>query len=360
MRAAVVASWQEATGEPVPAGDISFFEAGGDSRAAVRLLNGLHTRLGVRMRLRHFFAIPTVDALVEIVIAGNLVPGAHRTPTTIVQRLRHGRHESQRGAADVLWCFFPSVGGRAATYLRIAQLLPPGQEVWACNTPLEREGSELTAMAELLVSALRREGIDAFRQVNLAGYSLGGALVLEAARALAEDGRSPDWLGHVFLLDPTPPGEPPSAEEVLGFFIHGNWRIDDDPRSFLAEDGTLDANRVLRAAHATEMLELTASEQDVSESWAIYQANGRLVDGHRPTALNDRRPWLLRTDAATERGRDAAETSVTPCDDAGPWAFVTTPDRWYRLSVEHTQLLAPGSDAVVARWMGELAQHGEP
>jgi thioesterase domain-containing protein len=346
-RAAVVAIWEDTVGAAPAASDVSFFEAGGDSRAAVRLLDSLRGRLGATFSLRAFFAAPTVDGLVEALMAGDYAPAAHRPTGGTVAHLRPTGHE-------VLWCFFPPLSGMATSYVRMARLLPPGHGVWGCNTPLERGDGDLDDLTRVLVAALLDEGMDTFGQVHLAGYSLGGALALEVAHALAEGGSAPDWLGDVFLLDPSPPGDAPAIDKVLEIFIRRNWGITEDPLSFFAADGTLDAARVVHKAREAGMLEAAASEDDVRESWTTYMANRVLLDGYQPRPLPDRRPWLLSCGPAP--GPEPA-----PVDgDAGPWAVVTVPERCYQMPVEHSELVLPPNDALVADWMVDAARHAPP
>ncbi len=155
------------------------------------------------------------------------------------------------------------------------------------------------------------------------------------------------------MLDPTPPGDLPSVEEVLEFFIRRNWFIEQDPRSFLLSDGTLDAARVLRGARAAGMLDVFASESDVRESWSIYMANRTLLKGYRVRRLPDRAAWLLRADQPALDG--AFEGGLRPLGCGGPWAAATTPERCYGLVADHVELMQPANAHAIARWMVEMA-----
>lgn len=63
VHAAIAALWQRILGGPLPAHDASFFELGGNSLGATRLLAYLRETYGIAMDIRSFFADPTIKAL---------------------------------------------------------------------------------------------------------------------------------------------------------------------------------------------------------------------------------------------------------------------------------------------------------
>ncbi len=349
LHAAVVAAWEEVIGE-APSPGVGFFDAGGDSRAAVQLLDALHKRLGVRITLREFFAAPTLEALVEAVTTDDRAAALRLASTRTVFRL-------STSGERVLWCFFPALPGLAAAYVRMPRLLPPGHAVWACTTPLERGAGDMASLTRVLASTLRSEGADRFERVHLAGYSLGGTLALETARALSEGGRAPDWLGEIFLLDPTPPCEEMTPDEALEIFINRALDIKGDPYAFLQGDGGIDAAKIIAGARAAGVVEMVASENDIRQVWATVLANARMLAGYAAHPLADRCPWLLcsaETDEVTPQA--SAEARLTRTDEAGPWAAIVPSEHRYRLPVSHADLLRGGNIELIARWMIDAAE----
>lgn len=62
-RGALAALWQRILGGPPPAFDASFFELGGNSLGATRVLSHIRETHGVSLTIRSFFAEPTIEAL---------------------------------------------------------------------------------------------------------------------------------------------------------------------------------------------------------------------------------------------------------------------------------------------------------
>ncbi|PWW66627.1 non-ribosomal peptide synthetase/type I polyketide synthase [Actinokineospora spheciospongiae] len=79
--AALAALWAEALGLPEVAADADFFQLGGDSLVAVRLIRAVRDRFGVTVALGDFFAAATVERLAEAVEAGADTPPLRRRTT---------------------------------------------------------------------------------------------------------------------------------------------------------------------------------------------------------------------------------------------------------------------------------------
>ncbi|MBP2229005.1 acyl transferase domain-containing protein/acyl carrier protein [Azospirillum agricola] len=63
VRTALTGLWQRILGGPPPAPDASFFELGGNSLGATRILSHIRETYGVTLEIRAFFAGPTIEAL---------------------------------------------------------------------------------------------------------------------------------------------------------------------------------------------------------------------------------------------------------------------------------------------------------
>lgn len=81
VRRAIVALWQELLGVPVASVDASFFELGGDSLLATRMVAGLQARTGRHVSLRAFLAEPTIAGLAGVLAdADAATPGLPAAP----------------------------------------------------------------------------------------------------------------------------------------------------------------------------------------------------------------------------------------------------------------------------------------
>jgi thioesterase domain-containing protein/acyl carrier protein len=163
-----------------------FFELGGDSLSAVDLLAGLSEQLDLDLSPSELLDGATVEAVA--VRLGGERPNRARA----VVPVNHGtgpRVFCVPGAADTPLQFRP-LGRRL-----------PGAELWAFTY----RGLDTRALPDQSVAAIARRNITAMREVDptgpyrLLGYSLGGAVALEMARALTAAGETVEL---VALLEP--------------------------------------------------------------------------------------------------------------------------------------------------------------
>jgi acyl-CoA synthetase (AMP-forming)/AMP-acid ligase II/thioesterase domain-containing protein/acyl carrier protein len=164
--------------------DDNFFELGGHSVAALRVLDEVGRRLGVRIEPAELARWPTIRLLAERVRAAGppssdgpivlLKPGQDRPPLFLF----HDILGTTRWAAALL------------------PLLHPDQPVYAVQPPAA--DSAFSALREL--AAHFTEALMVFRPAGaflLLGYSFAGRLAFEVARQLDSRGRSVDFLGIV-------------------------------------------------------------------------------------------------------------------------------------------------------------------
>ncbi|MEU1023197.1 acyl carrier protein, partial [Streptomyces sp. NPDC005904] len=87
---AVRRAWSEVLGEEPESADVSFFEVGGDSLAAVEMIEHLQEELGRSVRIQDVYRSPSQAGLVTaLLIDEGSVPAAHHTTGRTVVRLRN-------------------------------------------------------------------------------------------------------------------------------------------------------------------------------------------------------------------------------------------------------------------------------
>ncbi|GGV01086.1 non-ribosomal peptide synthetase [Kitasatospora herbaricolor] len=171
----VARCWQEVLG--TPPGRANFFESGGGSYDAIRLLSLLRGRYGYQVPFGDFMADPTAAGLAT--------------------RCRRARASQDSG----IWSFnpraaagprlrlvlFPPVGGGVSCYSDLIRSLPGGVDVHVVgfDAPVAGpDGDPLTLAAlarrclERLPAPVMSDGVP----LVLGGWSFGGALAFEAAR----------------------------------------------------------------------------------------------------------------------------------------------------------------------------------
>ncbi|MDQ3265841.1 MAG: amino acid adenylation domain-containing protein [Myxococcota bacterium] len=194
MERRLASLWREVLAVEVPIGlDDNFFNLGGHSMLAVRMLNRAREDLGREVPLRAVFEAQTLAALAARFEAP---PSGEEALGGLLVSLQPA------GALPPLYCIHPGFGGTMA-YQALATLLGPKQPVFGLTAP-ELEGlptpSSLEERVELYAATIRahRPG----GPYRLAGYSDGALLAYELARRLESEGQRVEL---VALIDrPTP------------------------------------------------------------------------------------------------------------------------------------------------------------
>jgi amino acid adenylation domain-containing protein len=194
----------------------SFFDLGGNSLSAVRVIAALREVTGRDIELAWLFADPTVRGLAQRLAAG---PQMESASADIVIGLR------AEGRGAPLFCIHPA-GGLAWLYGGLATHLP-GRPIYGVQDPHvvagETAASSITEMARRYVEEIR--SIRGEGPYHLLGWSLGGVIAHEMAVILEAEGAE---VGVVALMDAMVSSQitddmasnAPDAADLLGA-----WRV---------------------------------------------------------------------------------------------------------------------------------------
>ncbi|HET9959512.1 MAG TPA: amino acid adenylation domain-containing protein [Polyangiaceae bacterium] len=194
-----------------------FFDAGGQSFLAMRLMLRIKQEFRRELPLSTLFQHGTIRAL-AMLLGG---PSDEPTATNLIP-MRAARGTSQPKA---MFLVHP-VGGNVLCYRDLAQLLPDEFEVHGLQAHgLARGSSPLTSIEQMAEAYCRsitsRDDGRALRDhgVHLAGWSLGGVVAFEMARQLSFAGYAVSSLTLIDSVLPVP-GREESDERrmLLGFF----------------------------------------------------------------------------------------------------------------------------------------------
>jgi len=172
----------------------NFFDLGGDSVHAVRLVSRISGEFGQEVPLGAFFREPTIEGLAVLLRSR---PRAER-PSLVVQL--------QAGSPGLwpLFCVHPG-GGSVFRFHRLTTLLGARQPVYGIQPPgLEDDQEPLTTVEEMVERYL-----DAVLQIQphgpylLLGWSFGGLVAYAMARSLAQRGEE---IALLAMLDTPQPG----------------------------------------------------------------------------------------------------------------------------------------------------------
>ena len=168
--------WAEVLGADPVSLDENFFEAGGHSLLAMRVIARIESEFGVTLPVSGLFHAPTIADLARTIEASHpigrrvlvpLQPGGDRPPLVLVHAL----------------------GGEVWPYVPLALRLAPDQPCFGLQLPDFEEGETFPT-----IEALASRYVDALIQnvpgpYTLAGYSSGAVIAFEMAHQLEERGQ---------------------------------------------------------------------------------------------------------------------------------------------------------------------------
>ncbi|MFK4156070.1 amino acid adenylation domain-containing protein [Streptomyces fungicidicus] len=195
----------EALGTTGVAADDNFFERGGYSLLAARLVGRIRDELGVELAVRTVFEAPTAQDL-----AAALDGRVTRSGLEVVLPVR------SHGTRPPLFCLHPG-GGMGWIYTRLLPHLPADQPVYSIQArgmadPDEPLPATLEEMVEDYVDQIRT--IQPYGPYHLTGWSFGGVAAYEAAVQLQHQGQAVSLLALLDAFALGDGGEAPPAREV--------------------------------------------------------------------------------------------------------------------------------------------------
>ncbi|MFD0684690.1 amino acid adenylation domain-containing protein [Actinomadura fibrosa] len=297
--------------------DVSFFDLGGDSIAALRVVTRAR-QAGVELTPRDVFTHQTAEALAR---AGD---PEDRLGFEVLLPIRAS------GTRPPLFLVHPA-GGLAWSYLQFQRHLGPDQPVYGLQatgfTRPELPGS-VEDMAEEYVRQIRT--VQPSGPYHLGGWSLGGLVAYEMAVRLQAAGEE---IGLLALIDAYHGQDLESEKrEILPELLES---IGVDAR-MVAEDGNPDMEQIMAVLAEREDALATLGEDDLVNVYRNYENGLHCAERYRPgpfrgdivffTALRDRTP-----------------ESPTGPSNWGPLVDGGIED--YPLDAEHHLLMEPGTAA---------------
>ena len=200
----ITAIWEEVLGVSDLGMTNNFWDVGGDSLKAMRLIMRMKKEGFIDFGLKEAFEYQTVASIVSRI----QLKGKGDEEETGIVMLSNGDAPAAR-----LFCL-PYACGNPTMYLRFSRLLPEDYSVLAANLPAHgKTGEPLRSIPEMALLCV--EQLAAFHDgapLFLLGYSFGGYLAYEIARRLEERGRR---VAGVILVASPPPGVTAGLQAIL-------------------------------------------------------------------------------------------------------------------------------------------------
>ncbi|WP_370418226.1 amino acid adenylation domain-containing protein [Streptomyces sp. QH1-20] len=296
----------------------SFFDLGGNSLLAVRLMGRIQSRTGRSLPLSTLFARPTIELLAQTLRDAGDGSADRRTALVPIR---------PEGTAVPL-IFVHPVGGDVLCYSELASLLGEDQPFYGLQVPdLDEPPATVPAMAAHYAQAITERFPDG--PYRLGGWSMGGVLALEISALLTEAGRNVELIALVDLLEPpgqaAPGGRAPEdvddaallawfARDLAGLAGH---RWDPDPGLFRTADGTASVEALHDHACRAGVLPGDITPETLKRIVERFSRNSRALMRHQPRNHPDfaGRTLLCRAkDGGATRETTAAWAALLPGD----------------------------------------------
>jgi amino acid adenylation domain-containing protein len=282
----------------------SFFDLGGNSLQAMRLVAMISERTGTDVGVATVFLLPTprqLAARIDAIRSGTL-RDAGSDPLVALSG----------GPGDLPLFMIHAIGGTVFAYAELARELASTFGVTGLQAPALAGADGTAASLTALVSDYteRIRAAQPTGPYRLAGWSMGGIVAYEIARRLEQAGAE---VGLLVMLDapfalPASPGEEPAEDpaHLAGTFVADvacslGWDAAErpDPAASSAEEqfAWLAGRLGDRSGETTAQL---------ADRFGVFQAHVRMMAGYAPAAPGPRAPALIVSAAASPNAPSAA------------------------------------------------------
>ncbi len=259
----------------------SFFELGGESILALRLMSEIRQRTGVSLPLARLFEGDTIAELARAVAAEAGGPSS----SSILVEIQ------SRGDGTPRYCVHPA-GGEVLCYADLAAALGPASPVLGLQAAGLVAGTEpaktVVEMAASYVAAVRSHQAEG--PYRILGWSVGGVIAVEMARILRAEGQR---VASLVLLDTLTPARMPAWGDAelqrafvgsLGLKARGSNSV--LPANFEQLDEETRLSTLLAAVAQSAQGRNDFSGEELLRRWLVFKEVMRAVREHVPTPLD--------------------------------------------------------------------------
>jgi amino acid adenylation domain-containing protein len=322
--------WRELLPAPVFGVDTDFFQAGGSSFSAIRLLARIEHVFGVRLPLAKLFQGPSIEALGCLIRQDSCRP----LDRCIVPL-------QPAGTKSPFFCVHP-VGGTAACYAALARALGTDRPFFGLQHPGLAD-DQIPATIEELATLYTDEMIrvQSSGSYRIGGWSFGGVVAYEVAQQMALRGYEVERL---ILFDTAAPGtipgmpggRPPEMDDAdLLMVLLGELPLSIARLRELDTPGQM--AYVLEVARSERVVPPDFTVDQAMQLFAIAKANTRALRRYIPQPYGGTVTLFVAAGQPDPRGPERGWTALL----TGPFEIRTVPGRHDdMINPPHTQPLA--------------------
>jgi amino acid adenylation domain-containing protein len=272
--------WEDLLGKRPIGVTENFFEIGGHSILAVRLIARIESHLSKRLAVAVLFQGATIESLAQALRSET--KSQPWSPLVPIQ---------PDGSNPPLF-FVHAVGGQVLSYLDLGRHLGQAQPLYGLQSRQGNKESTQHARLEEMASEYV-EAIRAFQTVGpyrLGGWSMGGVIAFEMARQMHDQGQEVALLALVDSYAPSIiPAGPRSADEtyandLANFALHLGFtqdRITVAGSTLLTLPPAEQLAYLLSEAKASGLVGIDMTLHELSAMWEAFQANFKIMTSYR-------------------------------------------------------------------------------
>lgn len=304
----LVQIWQEILKLPEVGITNNFFELGGTSIQAVRLMTQIHQLFGQHLPLSTLFQGGTVEHLAQTLRASS-DKSLPWSPLVSIQ---------PSGSQPPFFCVHPA-GGNVLCYMDLSRHLGAEQPFYGLQAAgMDGKQPPFTTiedMAAYYIAAIRT--IQPQGPYSIGGWSFGGIAALEIAQQLRQQGQDVNMLA---LIDCPAPltGEDLEEATLAAWFIQdleGRFDVDATRLQHLQQlDTAQQLNYILEQARLLNLVPPDAGVEQVNFLFEVFKCNMRAIERYTP------RPY----DGLTTLLRAENQPPENPTDPALGWHKLLT------------------------------------
>jgi nonribosomal peptide synthetase DhbF len=313
----ICALFAETLGVPRAGPEDSFFDLGGDSLLAMRLIARIRAVFGAEVSVRALFGAPTPEGVTR-----SLEGGSHGGDFGVLLPLR------TRGDRPPLFCVHPAAG-IGWCYAGLRRYLPAGHPIYA----LQARGISRPEPLPQTMAEMARDYAEQIRIVqpdgpyHLLGWSLGGMVAQAVATCLQDQGAEVALLASLDGYPQRRPDSPAPGGQLRRYDVD-EWL-----------QGQLDA--VVKLAHSEDS-RLSFSDDTIAAIRAVLLNNGRISVDFTPARFHGD---LLLFVSALDR------PEFMPAEEAPrAWQeFVAGAVEYHLVDCNHNDMTQPSALAEIGR-----------
>lgn len=344
--------WEDALGVKSVGVKDDFFDLGGNSLLAVRLVAQMRKQFGGEVPINALFQKATIEQLAEQLAHAQRGNAHGGTPSPLVSI-------QECGEQAPLFCVHP-IGGTVFCYLELSKSLGKGQPLYGLQAPGvygEREPmSSVEELAAYYLGTVRE--LQAHGPYRLAGWSMGGVVAFEMAQQLRAQGEEVALLALIdsAVTRRAQQFENDDEEEVrlLSIFLHDlaaqRGKELTDVSEHLRRLASVERLAyVLEQAAAHDLLPPHTDPAHVEDLLKVFKCNWRALSSYLPRRYAGR---LLLFSASESRDGGA--------DATAGWATLAEEVKTFAVPGNHYTLMTrPNVETLAELLKSELEMVGE-